>query len=329
MLKKLCIIMVLLLPTTSQAKITVSADTSYLAPYGCVETQTLCFFENEQFLAMPMGFRGDFMQSGKFTIKAISPTQSDIQLATKSPYQPFELYSRYNRTLKQGQFELTFDHDNYDRDEQKDYYDTVQLFDSNNQPIKNLTFDKSDTVLLNTPMLSKVVLTKYDKTTQQPRYQQQFQLDDQTNDIVIKSTEINEIYYENRLNPLVLTLTKQGKQAYLQDKTGKKVKLLTPQQMGKNQSIFAQLQVFMNEVINSDNFLYKNDAGNIHILPDINESDNYVYDETTDIYALKDATEYRKKVTNKFDDSSVLKVYVVNSASEENLYSDNHAIGSK
>lgn len=324
MLKKLTAITIFGLLNFSQishAKIILSPNTGYPAPYGCAETQTICFFENGKYLISPMGFKGDFFQTGNYHAKGIADTMSEIQLELPLPYNAFQLFTRHNLALQQKQFELTFERSDYDQDAKKDYYDTVVLLDNSNKPIKTMTFEKSETMLLDiaTP-IHNAILTKYDKATKKPLYTETYQLEKNTNDIVIKSWEIDEIFYQAKTRSATLKLVKVGSQAYLQDPK-KKVKFLSPAELGENKPYFEQFQDIAGQ---TDDWLYKNEAGNIHVYPhwdkETDVEDNYDYDETKALLIHKNLDQYRKKMTDKKDDDAVLKVYTLNTASADKLY---------
>lgn len=324
MLKKLTAITIFGLLNFSQishAKIIVSSNTGYPAPYGCAETQTICFFENGKYLISPMGFKGDFFQIGNYHVKGIADTMSEIRLEQQLPYNAFELFSRHNLSLQQGQFELTFERSDYDQDDKKDYYDTLALLDDNDRTLKTVRFDKSEHSLLDIAKpIHTVILTKYDKATNKPLYTETYQLEKNSNDIVIKSREIDEIFYQAKTHSATLKLIKVGSQAYLQDpKT--KVKLLSPAELGENKPYFEQFQAIVGQ---SDDWLYKNEAGNIHVYPhwdkETDVEDNYDYDEAKAVLTHKNLEQYRKKITDKNADNSVLKVYVSKTADTTKIY---------
>lgn len=288
---------------------------------GCAETQTLCFFENGKYLASPMGFKGDFFQTANYHIKKITDKTSEIQLEYPLPYHAFELFTRSNLSLKQGQFELTFERSKYDQDDKKDYYDTIKLLDNNNNPTKTITLEKSQTILMDTAQpIYSIILTKHDKATQQPLYTETYQLEKNTNDIVIKSWEIDEIFYRAKTSSATLQLIQNGSQTYLQDPKHK-VKFLNPAQLGENAPYFEQFQAFAEQ---SDDWLYKNEAGNIHLYPHWDENTdveyNYDYDEKKALLTHKNLEQYRKKFNDKNEDNSILKVYLLNTADTTKIY---------
>lgn len=288
---------------------------------GCAETQTLCFFENGKYLASPMGFKGDFFQTANYHIKKITDKTSEIQLEYPLPYHAFELFTRSNLSLKQGQFEVTFERSKYDQDDKKDYYDTIKLLDNNNNPTKTITLEKSQTILMDTAQpIYSIILTKHDKATQQPLYTETYQLEKNTNDIVIKSWEIDEIFYRAKTSSATLQLIQNGSQTYLQDPKHK-VKFLAPVQLGENKPYFDQFQAIGE---GANDLLYKNEAGNTHIYPHWDKKtdveDNYDYDEKRALLIHKDLEHYRKKFTDKNEDNSILKVYLLNTADTTKIY---------
>lgn len=288
---------------------------------GCAETQTLCFFDNGKYLASPMGFKGDFFQTANYHIKKITDKTSEIQLEYPLPYHAFELFTRSNLSLKQGQFELTFERSKYDQDDKKDYYDTIKLLDNNNNPTKTITLEKSQTILMDTAQpIYSIILTKHDKATQQPLYTETYQLEKNTNDIVIKSWEIDEIFYRAKTSSATLQLIQNGSQTYLQDPKHK-VKFLAPAQLGENKPYFDQFQAIGE---GANDLLYKNEAGNTHIYPHWDKKtdveDNYDYDEKKALLTHKNLEQYRKKFTDKNEDNSILKVYLLNTADTTKIY---------
>lgn len=284
--------------------------------YGCLETQALCFFNDNTFLSAPMGFQGDFFQSGDYLIKQYSINESELILTRKPLIEPFKLFTRTDNHLSTKEFAMSFNHGKAD---QQDYYDNVEFYidDNANMPLQSITLDSTyNHVFKFSQMPTKIVLTKYEQKTNQPLYRQTFYLSKFTNDIVIKSEEFDKQLFQS----ITYKLIEKNTQAYLQDKDGSLIKILSAKQLGKNRKYLEAFQQAESQANFDNSYLFKNEANNIDILPDAKERDNYVLDNKNALYIHKNAKQHRQKFTDKTQDDSVLKFYEISTKTSTYVY---------